>query len=878
MNTLNSFNTKDSFILDKLKYEFFSLQKFFKNNPSNLNTLPYCIKILIENSLRNEDGKIVNKKNINNFLDINSKKNNSFEIAYFPSRILMQDFTGVPAVADLFAMRNLLNKKGLKSNLINPSIPVDLIVDHSVSVDSYAKKNSYLSNVEKEFQRNIERYKFLKWSQNSFKNFKVIPPGVGICHQINLEYLGQSVWTKNINGSKFVYPDSLVGTDSHTTMINALSVLGWGVGGIEAEAAMMGQPITMNLPKVVGVNLIGKLSPGITATDLVLSITEKLRKKNVVGKFVEFYGKGLDSISLADRATISNMAPEYGATCGFFPIDNETLKYLDLTGKSNHHINLVKKYSKLQGLWRDDSIKSEYNENILINLDLIQSCLAGPKRPQDKILLKDAPQSFKYLSNNNFKSNFNNLQDGSVVIAAITSCTNTSNPSVLVAAGLVAKKAKERGLQSKKWVKTSFAPGSKVVTEYLKKSGLLEDLNFLGFNIVGYGCTTCIGNSGPLNKDISKKIKDNNLTVCSVLSGNRNFEGRIHSEVKANYLASPPLVVIYALTGNINVDITSEPLGKDKNNKNVYLSDLWPQESEIQQVMAKYLNKKIFKKKYKNITIGDDNWNKIKVSKSPIYKWDLSSTYVKEPPFFAEELNTNQDIIKAKILVKLGDSITTDHISPAGSINSDSPAGKYLLNRQVSQNNFNSYGSRRGNHEVMLRGTFGNIRLKNELVPNTEGGITKYFFDGKKTSIFEAAMKYRKNNIPLVVLAGKEYGTGSSRDWAAKGTRLLGVRAVIAESFERIHRSNLIGMGVLPLEFTKGQNRKNLFIRGDEEFTIMNIKSLKPKKTIICEIKNKEKIKKINLLCRIDTAIELQYFQAGGILHYILNKILLESK
>ena len=881
MYSKDSFATKKSFFIDDSEYFYFSLNDFFSNINVNKNIFPYSLKVLLENNLRNEDGININSSTIKDFGNFFDKTINNLEIYFYPTRVLMQDFTGVPAFADLASMRNSLNKKGINPNLINPLIPVDLVIDHSVIVDQYGNNKAFANNVKMEFERNKERYEFLKWGKDSFNNFSVVPPGAGICHQVNLEYLAKTVWVKKIKENNYIYPDSIIGTDSHTTMINALSVLGCGVGGIEAEAAILGQPITMNIPDVIGVRLEGKLPDGITATDLVLTLTETLRKKGVVGKFVEYFGSGLENIKLADRATISNMAPEYGATCGFFPIDEETLNYLSLTGKADHHIKLVKKYSQLQGLWRNDSIVPLYKDIINIDLNLIESSLAGPKRPQDRVQLKKVSSSFKNFlkdKKKNLELDSNKLQNGSVVIAAITSCTNTSNPNVLIAAGLVAKKAREKGLNSKPWVKTSLAPGSKVVTQYLDDSGLTERLNELGFNTVGYGCTTCIGNSGPLDKKISKEIKLKDLTVCSVLSGNRNFEGRVHLEVEANYLASPPLVVIYAITGNINIDITKDPIGVDKKNNKVYLKDLWPTNQEIQEIVESKIHKRIFIEKYKNIIEGDENWKKIIIKKSPVFNWRNSSTYIKNPPFFSENLsNNNEDIINSRVLVMLGDSVTTDHISPAGSIKTDSPAANYLSERQIPYSDFNSYGSRRGNHEIMMRGTFSNIRLRNELIPNSEGGITRNFLTNKNHSIFDSAMEYIDNKIPLIIIAGKEYGMGSSRDWAAKGTRLLGVRAVIAESFERIHRSNLIGMGVIPFEFVLKQNRINCKLTGEEQYTILDINNIKPKKIVECEIKGKNSVKKIKLLCRIDTSQELQYFKSGGILQYVLNKLIKEA-
>ena len=877
MYPLDSFLIKKSFFVDNKEYFYFSLEEFFKKFDIDSNIFPYSLKILLENNLRNEDGKRINASQIKNFAQSINLNKDILEILFYPTRVLMQDFTGVPAIADLAAMRTALDKKNIDPKNINPKIPVDLVIDHSVMVDQYGNNNAYSNNVKKEFERNKERYEFLKWGQNTFSNFNVVPPGTGICHQVNLEHLSKTFWIEKKDNKNYIFPDSLVGTDSHTTMVNALSVLGWGVGGIEAEATILGEPITMNIPQVVGVKLNGKLNDGITATDLVLTITETLRKKGVVGKFVEFIGSGLNNITLADRATISNMSPEYGATCGFFPVDQETLNYLNLTGKSEHHIKVVKEYANLQGLWRDDKIIANYEDVIEINLNQIEQSLAGPKRPQDRIYLSNVPNSFKKFAQEkkqDINSDNNGLQNGSVVIAAITSCTNTSNPNVLVAAGLLAKKAREKGLQSKPWVKTSLAPGSKVVSQYLDDSGLSISLNELGFNTVGYGCTTCIGNSGPLDKEISEEIKTKNLIVSSVLSGNRNFEGRIHSEVKANYLASPPLVVAYALAGNVNIDFNKFPIGADKNNNNIYLKDLWPSNKEINEIVKSKVRKDIFIKKYKDVNKGDENWEKINTDTKPLFNWNLSSTYVKQPPFFSNDSSqNNEDLINSRVLVMLGDSITTDHISPAGSIKDNSPAGKYLSNMQIPYSGYNSYGARRGNHEVMIRGTFANVRLKNELAEGAEGGITKNFLNGESTSIYEASNQYKKEKVPLIIIAGKEYGTGSSRDWAAKGTKLLGVKAVIAESFERIHRSNLIGMGVIPFEFTSEENRINLGLTGKEYFTILSISKLEPKKIIECKISKGKVDKKIKLLCRIDTNQELEYFKSGGILQYVLNKI-----
>jgi len=811
---------------------------------------------------------------INSLCSQLSNKDKSFEIAFSPTRVLMQDFTGVPAVADLAAMRDALKAKNIDPNKINPLSRVDLVIDHSVMVDEFGNAAAYDKNVKKEFTRNTERYEFLKWGQNTFDNFFLVPPGAGICHQVNLENIAKTIWVSKTKDGDILYPDSVVGTDSHTTMVNALSVLGWGVGGIEAEAAMLGQPISMNIPKVLGFNMFGSLNEGITATDLVLTITEKLRHHGVVGKFVEFIGKGLKNLTLADRATISNMAPEYGATCGFFPTDSETINYLRLTGKDDHHLTVVEAYTKKQQLWYDGKNPQEYDELITFDLNEVKTSIAGPKRPQDKILLQDVPESFGSIISKRFNGSreAKQLESGDIVIAAITSCTNTSNPNVMIAAGLVAKKAVEFGLTVKPWVKTSLAPGSKVVSDYLEKSNLSTYLDAIGFNLVGYGCTTCIGNSGSLNEWISTQIKEKKLSVCSVLSGNRNFEGRIHQEIKANYLASPPLVVAFALAGSIYVNIQSDVIGISKDGKEVLLKDLWPTAKEIESVLQTSLSSDMFLSRYKEIYKGDNNWTAIKTIKKNTYEWSDISTYVKQPPFFNDaRTQEKQNIKDARILALLGDSVTTDHISPAGAIREDSPAGYYLSERQISKQNFNSYGSRRGNHEIMIRGTFANIRIRNEIVTNTEGGITRCFVNGKDMSIYEAAMEYEAKEIPLIVIAGKEYGTGSSRDWAAKGTRLLGVRAVIAESFERIHRSNLIGMGVLPFEFINGKNRKSLELDGSEKLTILNVDKIVPSKIIQCKISSETKNYYISLKCRIDTFKELDYYKAGGILQYVLN-------
>jgi aconitate hydratase len=886
-------NSKDSFkCLKELKvgnkiYNIFNLKEAEKNGLNGISKLPKSIKVLLENLLRFEDNNAVKTEQILAIRDWVKNKKSNTEIAYQPARVLMQDYTGIPAVADLAAMRDAVISKKKDPKKINPLSSVDLVIDHSVMVDAYASKDSFKKNVEKEFLRNGERYSFLKWGQKAFNNFRVVPPGTGICHQVNLEYLSKVVWSSKSDGKIYAYPDTLVGTDSHTTMVNSLSVLGWGVGGIEAEAAMLGQPISMLIPEVVGFELNNKLSEGTTATDLVLTIVQILRKKGVVGKFVEFYGDGLKNLSLADRSTIANMAPEYGATCGFFPIDEETLKYLKFSGRSNEIVSLVENYSKEQGLWADNDIL--FSEIVSLDMSTVVPSIAGPKRPQDKVLLTESAKLFsenftqntnrefskeELVSGENFK-----LKDGDIVIAAITSCTNTSNPSVLIGAGLLAKRAIEKGLKVKPWVKTSLAPGSQVVTDYLEKAGLNKYLDQLGFNLVGYGCTTCIGNSGPLNQNISEAIKKGNLYTVSVLSGNRNFEGRINPDVRANYLASPPLVVAYALAGSMNIDLYQNPLGKDKNGKSVFLKDIWPSNKEIEDLILTSISAEMFNKRYSNISEGPSDWKNIKTSDSSIYNWDETSTYVKKPPFFenmSDKPEGFKKISNARPLLILGDTVTTDHISPAGTIKKDSPTGDYFMKHQVQEKDFNSYGARRGNHEVMMRGTFGNIRIRNEMAKNTEGGFTKIYPEGKVISIYDAAIEYKKRGNELIVVAGKEYGTGSSRDWAAKGTKLLGVKAVIAESFERIHRSNLIGMGILPLQFKEGFDRKKLNIIGSELFTIIDIdKGIGPREDIDCNIKYADgTIKKIKLLCRIDTASEIEYYKNGGILQYILRNML----
>ena len=883
----NSYKSLTNLAVDGKIYKIFSLKKAEQSGLEGISSLPKSLKILLENLLRFEDNQTVKGEQIQAIKEWLENKSSRAEIAFRPTRVLMQDYTGIPAVADLAAMRDAIKLKKKDPNKINPLSTVDLVIDHSVMVDNYASKDSFRKNVEKEFQRNGERYSFLKWSQQAFNNFRVVPPGTGICHQVNLEYLSKVVWSSESSGNMYAYPDTLVGTDSHTTMVNGLSVLGWGVGGIEAEAGMLGQPISMLIPEVVGFKLHNKLPEGTTATDLVLTIVQMLRQKGVVGKFVEFYGDGLKNLSLADRATIANMAPEYGATCGFFPVDEETLKYLKFSGRDKHTISLVEHYSKEQGLWADDNII--FSDTLNLDMSKVVPTISGPKRPQDKVLLTESAKSFSKV----FKENTNRqnpkeepvsgadfkLEDGDIVIAAITSCTNTSNPNVLIGAGLLAKKAIEKGLQVKPWVKTSLAPGSKVVTDYLEKADLNKYLDELGFHLVGYGCTTCIGNSGPLKQNISDAIQKGNLYAVSVLSGNRNFEGRINPDVKASYLASPPLVVAFALAGSMNIDLYKEPLGQDKDGKDVFLKDIWPTNKEIEELILTSINADMFVKRYSNISEGPKEWSAIKTNDSNIYNWDDTSTYVKKPPFFenmSDQPEGFKKIDDARPLLILGDTITTDHISPAGSIKKDSPTGDYFMEHQVQQKDFNSYGARRGNHEVMKRGTFGNIRIRNEIVPGTEGGFTKIYPEGKVASVYEAAMEYKKRGNDLVVVAGKEYGTGSSRDWAAKGTKLLGIKAVIAESFERIHRSNLVGMGVLPLQFKEGFDRKKLNIKGSELFTIIDIeKGVEPRQEVDCEIKYADGAsKKIKLLCRIDTANEIEYYKNGGILQYVLRNML----
>jgi len=875
MNSLDSFQTLDSLKIGNKKFAFYNISKLNDQYP-NIRKLPKSKKILIENLLRLEDGKDVNKDLIEKVLQ---KPQEKHEIFFLPARVLMQDFTGVPAVADLAAMRDAVALKGKDPANVNPLSQVDLVIDHSVMVDYFATPQAFQKNVDMEFGRNKERYEFLKWGQQAFENFRVIPPGTGICHQVNLEYLAKVVWNRSINGQDYLYPDTLVGTDSHTTMVNALGVLGWGVGGIEAEAAMLGQSVSMLLPEVVGFKIEGELQEGVTATDLVLTVVEMLRAKGVVGKFVEFYGEGVKNLSLADRATIANMAPEYGATCGFFSTDEETIKYLNLTARDKDLVEIVEKYNKSQGLWMDN--QSEYNDNLELNLKTVQASLAGPKRPQDRINLNGVSDNFqKLLEGNPKKSDVKNhnyqLTDGDVVIAAITSCTNTSNPNVLVAAGLVAKKASELGMQVKPWVKTSLAPGSKVVTDYLDKSDLTKHLDAMGFHLVGYGCTTCIGNSGPLHPDIADTISEKNLTVASVLSGNRNFEGRVNPHVKANYLASPPLVVAYALAGTVNIDLTKDALGINGEGKEIFLKDIWPSNEEINSIVSQHVSAEMFSQQYSNALQGPKEWQDIQTSEGNLYQWKEESTYVQQPPFFnsiSEEEKEIKNIDNARPLLLLGHSVTTDHISPAGAIKQDSPAGDYFMERQILQKDFNSYGARRGNHEVMVRGTFANIRIKNELLSNVEGGYSILEPEKKQMSVYEVAMEYQKRAENIVVFAGQEYGTGSSRDWAAKGTKLLGIKAVIAESFERIHRSNLIGMGVLPIQLDN-TNIQELGIKSSDLVDIKLHSEIKPLEKISVILKQGDDTRELQCTLRIDTINELQYYKSDGILNFVLKNIL----
>jgi aconitate hydratase len=901
----DSFKTRRTLQAGGKTYAYYSIEAAAAKI-GDVTRLPVSLKVLLENLLRFEDGRSVTADDVAAMAGWLEKRSSEREIAFRPARVLMQDFTGVPAVVDLAAMRDAIVKAKGDPKRINPLNTVDLVIDHSVMVDNFGKADSFQANVALEYERNRERYEFLRWGQGAFDNFRVVPPGTGICHQVNLEYLAQTVWTKAEGGETLAFPDTLVGTDSHTTMVNGLGVLGWGVGGIEAEAAMLGQPISMLIPEVVGFRLDGKLAEGATATDLVLTVTAMLRKQGVVGKFVEFYGPGLANLTLPDRATIANMAPEYGATCGFFPVDKETLRYLAFTGRDAGRVALVEAYAKAQGLWAGDSAEPVFTSALELDLAGVEPSLAGPRRPQDRVKLSEAGRSFVQTLAGALGANGSGaatvmaeeggqappqeravaveganyeLKDGAVVIAAITSCTNTSNPSVLVGAGLLAKNAVKRGLRAKPWVKTSLAPGSQVVTDYLAAAGLNTYLDKLGFNLVGYGCTTCIGNSGPLDPAIAAAVERGKLVVAAVLSGNRNFEGRINPHVRANYLASPPLVVAYALAGTMAIDLTRDPLGEDDKGKPVYLRDIWPSNVEIQTAIDSTLTPEMFRKRYSNVFLGDAMWQAVETSTGVAYGWDADSTYVKRPPFF-DDLGgapaAVSDIKGARLLALLGDSVTTDHISPAGSIKKDSPAGKYLIERGVSPADFNSYGARRGNHEVMMRGTFANIRLRNEMAPGTEGGMTRFMPGGETMTIFDAAMKYEKANVPLIVVAGTEYGTGSSRDWAAKGTRLLGVRAVIAESFERIHRSNLIGMGVLPLEFEKGVTRKTLGLDGSEVFDLTGIAGgVKPGMTVACKFTRADgSARSVNLRCRIDTLDEAEYFRHGGILQYVLRNLM----
>ena len=883
-------STRRSLSVDGKRYDYFSIEAATAHI-GDVSRLPFSMKVLLENLLRFEDDFTVKTDDVKAMAAWLKNPTGDYEIQYRPARVLMQDFTGVPCVVDLAAMRDAMTRLGGDPQKINPLVPVDLVIDHSVMVDEFGTPQAFGQNVELEYARNIERYEFLRWGSSALRNFRVVPPGTGICHQVNLEYLAQTVWVSQAaDGAMIAYPDTLVGTDSHTTMVNGLGVLGWGVGGIEAEAAMLGQPVSMLIPEVVGFKLTGTLSEGMTATDLVLTVTQMLRKKGVVGRFVEFYGPGLDNLSLADRATIANMAPEYGATCGFFPVDAKTLDYLRLTGRDDHRIAVIEAYCRAQGMWRDAQTPDPvFTDTLELDLGAVLPSLAGPRRPQDRVLLNQADEAFEAeLLGGYGKSAEPNLRvpvegaahdlgHGDVVIAAITSCTNTSNPSVLVAAGLVARKANALGLTSKPWVKTSFAPGSQVVTDYFNKAGLTADMDALGFNLVGYGCTTCIGNSGPLPEPISEAINKNDMVAVSVLSGNRNFEGRVSPDVKANYLASPPLVVAYALAGSIRSDITETPLGQSADGRDIFLKDIWPTNGEVAEMVQMAVTPEMFRSRYADVFKGDKHWQAIRVTGGDTYRWNPASTYVQNPPYFEGMTMTPApvtDIVGAKALAVLGDSITTDHISPAGSIKADSPGGRYLTERQVPKAEFNSYGARRGNHEVMMRGTFANIRIKNRMAPGTEGGVTTYLPTGEVMAIYDAAMKYKETGTPLVILAGKEYGTGSSRDWAAKGTNLLGVRAVIAESFERIHRSNLIGMGVLALQFVNGQSAESLGLKGDESFTLSNLQALKPRQSLTVNFTRPDgSTGSFETLCRIDTENEVDYFYAGGILPYVLRKL-----
>ena len=887
----DSLKTRRTLNVDGKSYDYFSLEAAEKAGLAGIARLPNSLKVLLENLLRNEDGRSVTVDDLKAMAAWVTTRRSDREIGYRPARVLMQDFTGVPAVVDLAAMRDAMAGMGGDVRKINPLSPVDLVIDHSVVVDNFGAADSLAKNVKLEYERNGERYNFLRWGQSAFSNFRVVPPGTGICHQVNLEYLAQTVWVAEKDGKNIAYPDTLVGTDSHTTMVNGLAVLGWGVGGIEAEAAMLGQAVSMLIPEVVGFKLTGRMMEGITATDLVLTVTQMLRKKGVVNKFVEFFGPGLDTLSLADRATIANMAPEYGATCGFFPIDKETINYLAFTGRDAHRVKLVEAYAKAQGMWRDASSPDPVFTDVMeLDMNTVEPSLAGPKRPQDRVALSAVKANFaKALpellgpkaANEPVKvaSGSYSMRHGDVVIAAITSCTNTSNPAVLIAAGLLAKNAHEKGLKSKPWVKTSLAPGSQVVTDYLAAAGLQTHLDALGFNLAGYGCTTCIGNSGPLPQEVDDAIVAGDLTVSAVISGNRNFEGRVNPDVKANYLASPPLVVAYALAGSVTRDLTTEPLGMGKDDQPVYLKDIWPSNQEVTETMRKTLTPEMFRSRYADVFKGDADWQKMGASAGMTYKWNDGSTYVKLPPYFAgmsKEAGKLADVVGARVLAVLGDSITTDHISPAGSIKRNGPAGEYLLERQVREQDFNQFGTRRGNHEIMMRGTFANIRLKNEMAAGTTGGVTKHQPSGESMAIFDAAMRYQKEGVPLVVIGGKEYGTGSSRDWAAKGTLLLGIKAVLVESFERIHRSNLVGMGVMPLQFKDGMTRLSLELDGTEVFDITGIAGgIKPGMDVAVAIKRADgKVDRITVQCRIDTVDEVEYYRNGGILPYVLRGLL----
>jgi aconitate hydratase len=893
----DSFKARTTLACGNNNFEIFSLAALKDRNVARL---PYSLKILLENLLRFEDGVNVTRDDVEALLNWDPKTAPCYEISFSPSRVIMQDFTGVPAIVDLAAMREAMIKLGGNPDEINPLSPAELVIDHSVQVDAYGAADSLARNTAIEFGRNTERYAFLRWGQTAFRNFKVVPPNTGIVHQVNIEHLARVVFDMEKDGVRWAYPDTLVGTDSHTTMVNGLGVLGWGVGGIEAEAAMLGQPVTMLIPHVIGFKLTGTLPAGTTATDLVLTVTEMLRKKGVVDKFVEFFGDGLAGLPLADRATIGNMSPEFGSTCAIFPIDDETLRYLELTGRSADHIAMVKAYAQTQGMWRENGQpQADYTDVLELDLGTIEPSLAGPKRPQDRVPLRTAKQTYqsnhKKMAEERATKNpaakgvgtatvggkTFEVKDGAVLIAAITSCTNTSNPAVLIGAGLLARNARRRGLTAKPWVKTSLAPGSRVVTDYLDKAGLTGDLESIGFYTVGYGCTTCIGNSGPLLPEISEAVRAGDLVACSVLSGNRNFEGRVHPEVKMNFLASPPLVVAYALAGTLDLDLVTEPLGTGSDGKPVYLKDIWPSQNEIHEFIARSVDSAMFKKSYASVFTGDENWNAIRLPSGKIYSWDDKSTYVKNPPYFVGmtmKPGAVADIRNARVLAVLGDSVTTDHISPAGDISKSSPAAKYLVSLGVKPVDFNSYGARRGNHEVMMRGTFANIRLRNQLAPGTEGGVTVHVPSGEQMSIYDAAMRYKQEGTPLVVLAGKEYGTGSSRDWAAKGTMLLGVKAVIAESFERIHRSNLIGMGVLPLQFKEGQNAASLCLTGKETFEIIGLNGGAAKVVTVVATPPTGAAVKFEVRVRIDTPKEREYFQHGGILHYVLRQLASSTK